>query len=480
MGEPEAADSVIIRPQPGPQERFLGTPADIAIYGGAAGGGKTWALLMEPLRHVANPHFGGVIFRRTTPQITNEGALWDESGKLYPLLGAEPKVGDLSWLFPSRAAVSFAHLEHEKNKLNWQGSQIPFIGWDELTHFSESQFWYLVSRNRSMCGVRPYVRATCNPDPDSFVATLIAWWIDQDTGFAIPERAGILRWFVRVGDAVVWADQPQDLASHINPADGQPIPPKSITFIPAKLSDNLALMKADPGYLANLMALHKVERERLLGGNWKVRPDDEAFFQQRVLLVDGLPVETPARCDAVFATIDTAVKKGAKNDGTAAIFWSVSRHASHPLVILGYDLIQIEGASLETWLPSVFGQLEHYAKLTKARVGSLGAYIEDKSSGSILLQQAARRGLPAQAIDSALTAMGKPERAISVSGYVTRGMVKISRPAYDQVVTYKGATANHLLRQITRFRLDVDGGADDALDCFCYGIAIALGNSEGF
>jgi Terminase large subunit, T4likevirus-type, N-terminal len=104
------AFNVRIAPQPGPQSLFLSTPADIAIYGGAAGGGKTFAELIEPLRHVSNKDFGAVIFRRTTPQITNEGALWDESTKLYPLLDAKPNQGVLYWTFPSGATVSFKHL----------------------------------------------------------------------------------------------------------------------------------------------------------------------------------------------------------------------------------------------------------------------------------------------------------------------------------------------------------------------------------
>src|SRR3954466_6097351 len=89
-----------IGPQSGPQEAFLATPADIAIYGGAAGGGKSFALLLEPLRHVGNKSFGGVIFRRTSPQITNEGALWDEAGELYPLVGGAARVGGLEYRFP--------------------------------------------------------------------------------------------------------------------------------------------------------------------------------------------------------------------------------------------------------------------------------------------------------------------------------------------------------------------------------------------
>ena len=73
----------VLRPQEGPQEVFLCTPADIAIYGGAAGGGKTFALLLEALRHSANPGFGAVIFRRQSIQITQEGGLWDSSFEVY-------------------------------------------------------------------------------------------------------------------------------------------------------------------------------------------------------------------------------------------------------------------------------------------------------------------------------------------------------------------------------------------------------------
>lgn len=292
MGEAIAPNRPTIEPQPGPQTSFLSSSADIVIYGGAAGGGKTFGILLEPLRHISNRDFGAVIFRRVTPQITAEGALWDESVKLYPLLGAEPKVGDLSWRFPSSAALSFAHLEHDKTVLSYQGAQIPFIGFDELTHFTKYQFWYMVSRNRSMCGVRPYIRATCNPDADSWVAEFIAWWIDQETGYPLPERAGVLRWFVRIGDAIEWADRPEDLAKHIAP-DGQPIPPKSITFIPAKLSDNAILMAKDPGYRANLMALPTIERERLLAGNWKIRAAAGLLFKRIwCSVVDAVPFGT--------------------------------------------------------------------------------------------------------------------------------------------------------------------------------------------
>ena len=218
-----------IAPQPGPQTEFLSTEADIAIYGGAAGGGKTYALLLEPLRHIHNPDFRGVTFRRTYKQVEAPGGLWDESTKLYTLLGAKSKRRELEWVFESGAQLKFAHLQHEDNVYDWQGSQIPFIAFDELTHFSRSQFFYLLSRNRSTCGIRPYIRATCNPDAASWVAEFIAWWIDEDTGYPIPERAGKIRWFLRRGDALIWSSDRQELVDRYGTA------PKSVTFIPAKL-----------------------------------------------------------------------------------------------------------------------------------------------------------------------------------------------------------------------------------------------------
>lgn len=293
---PAAAPVKRIGPQPGPQEQFLSTDADIAIYGGAAGAGKTWAILMECLRHVTtNPEFAAVIFRRTMPQIKNPGGLWDESEKLYPLTGGTPTSSISEWNWAKGGRVKMSHLEHEKNKLDWQGSQIPLIIFDELTHFTASQFFYMVSRNRSMSGVKPYIRATTNPDADSWVAQIISWWIDQDTGFPIPDRAGKVRWFVRINDVLCWGNSRAELlAEYGNPNlpedHEEQIQPKSLTFIPGKLSDNPALMKADPGYLANLKSLPLVEQARLLGGNWKIRPASGLYFKREwVKLVDFAP-----------------------------------------------------------------------------------------------------------------------------------------------------------------------------------------------
>jgi predicted phage terminase large subunit-like protein len=274
-----------IKPQSGPQSAFLTTRADIAIFGGGAGGGKSFALLLEPLYHHDNPKFGGVIFRRNSVQVRNEGGLWDESVSLYAQLGAHPREATLEWLFSSGARMKFAHLENEQTVYNWQGSQIPFIGFDELTHFTEKQFWYMLSRNRSLSGVPGYVRATCNPDCDSWVRHLIDWWIDP-AGYAIKERSGILRWFIRRDDSFIWANSRQELIEQYG-SDQQP---KSLTFIPSLVHDNKILMEKDPTYLSNLMALSRVDRLRLLGGNWNVRATAGMMFQREWFqIVDAVP-----------------------------------------------------------------------------------------------------------------------------------------------------------------------------------------------
>jgi hypothetical protein len=207
------------------------------------------------------------------------------------------------------------------------------------------------------------------------------------------------------------------------------------------------------------------------------------FFAREKLLVNNQPVPFPKHCECVFAVIDTASKTGTEHDATAVTFFALERHGSaYPLMILDWDIVQIEGALLENWLPIVFQRLEELAKQCRARMGSIGAMIEDKNSGMILLQQALRRGMLATAIDSKLTAMGKDERALNVSGYVHRGEVKYTDFAFNKVSIYKRKTHNHLVDQIESFRMgDKDSRRDDdLLDTFCYGIAVSLGNSEGF
>lgn len=206
--------------------------------------------------------------------------------EIYPYIeGARSsKTPKLNWKFASGASITFAQIARNEDCLQWQGSQICLIEFDELCHFSEYQFFYMLSRNRSVCGVAPYIRATCNPDSDSWVAKFISWWIDQDTGYPIKERAGVIRWMVRLQGNITWFDN-RDEAIEFARSDGVdedllPFIAKSVTFIPSQVTDNQALLKTNPQYMTNLLNLPMVERERLLNGNWKVRNHAGLMFQR--------------------------------------------------------------------------------------------------------------------------------------------------------------------------------------------------------
>lgn len=245
----------------------------------------------------------------------------------------------------------------------------------------------------------------------------------------------------------------------------------------APTADNPTLDKAEVALLKSKYPPLVYKQEFLAEFvNWS----GDAFFLEASLLgPDGRGVAVPAKVDAIYAIIDSATKTGKEHDGTAVLYCALNVFENR-LTILDWDIVQIEGDLLVNWLPGVFAHCEALAKRCNARRGSLGAFIEDKASGMILIQAAQRRGWPARAIDSNLTAVGKDERAISVSGYVFQGQVKMTAEAHEKVTTYKGQTKNHFLSQVTGFRIGLKDQQDDLLDTMTYAAAIGLGNSQGF
>lgn len=271
------------------QEKAFASSADIVIYGGEAGGGKTYWLLMDPMRYLEDyPEFGAVIFRRTKQMIRQEGGLWDTSMTLYGPHHPHSVEGPLIHTFPSGARISFEGCEHEHDVENFKGAQIAYIGIDQLEEWTERMFFYILSRNRSTCGVPPCLRATCNPDADSFLAVLLEWWIDQETGYPIPEHDGVIRWMLRYNEKLYWDATREELWEKVHaefPTLHQDdFQPNSITFIAGSIYDNVDLMEKDPAYVGKLMALPLVDRERLLGqrgrrgGNWKIKAEGGKIF----------------------------------------------------------------------------------------------------------------------------------------------------------------------------------------------------------
>ena len=409
-----------IKPQPGPQEQFLSTSADVAFYGGAAGGGKTWALLLEPIRHSSNKNFGAVIFRRTSPQITNEGGLWDESENLYPLLGAKPKESPpMQWTFKSGAAVTMTHMQHEKNRADWQGSQIPLVCFDELPHFTRKQFFYMFSRGRSTSGVKPYTRATMNPVPPDdpvggWIHEFVGWYIGED-GYAIPERSGVIRWFVTANDELRWGESKEALQEQYPDSD-----PKSFTFIKSDVFDNKILLEKDPGYLANLKALTYVEQEQLLKGNWLVKPAAGKVFNKAWFeIVDAVPAGGHTVRFWDFAATE---KKLAKDDPdfTASC---LMRYVNGVYYILDSTEDQIDPARTNTAVKNTAQQDGQRIAMRFEREGGASGK-RDAAAIVAMLDGWDVRGIPPQG--------DKLTRAKGLSAQAFAGNVKLLKAPWNQ------------------------------------------------
>lgn len=428
----------ILKPQRGPQERFARCSADIAIFGGAAGGGKSYALLFEPLYHVHRPNFSAVIFRESYPQITAPGGLWDTSCALYPQTGAVMHKSDMSWVWKSGAKVKFAHMQGNDGVYAWQGSQIALIGWDELTHHSMHQFFYMLSRNRSICGIRPYIRGTCNPDADSWVADFISWWIDPETGYPIPERAGVLRYFRRINDEVHWVDK--------DDVDSLGIPPRSVTFIPSKVSDNAILLKTNPDYVANLMSLPLVERERLLEGNWKIRRGAGKVFNRY-----NFPITTiaPEGGEMVrywdFAATEQKIR-GDDPDATSAV---LMQKINGTYIVHDCITATIGPADVEDLFDATTARDVEYAKHYKARY-SVRWEVEPGSAGKRESYRLAKKlaGLDAIGIRSE---GDKVSRARSVASQVAIQNIQLLAGAWNDAY-------------LTELHVFPDGKHDDRVD----------------
>ena len=236
--------NVVWTPQPR-QAIFQARMEDEALYGGAAGGGKSDCALTEALRQVGIPHYRGLILRKTYPQLSE---LIDRSHELYPraIRGAKYNDQKHTWRFPSGAKVIFGSMQHPRDRTNYQGKRYDYICFDELTHFTWEEYSYLFSRNRpNGPGTRCYIRATANPGGIGH-----AWVKARFITPAPPMQT-------------IWDKVP------IRFPDGrQEIRWKSRVFIPSTVFDNEILLQNDPEYLTKLASLPDADRRALLYGDW--------------------------------------------------------------------------------------------------------------------------------------------------------------------------------------------------------------------
>ncbi len=303
----EAQEDVIFKANEGPQEDFLAAGETDVLYGGAAGGGKSYAMLVDPLRYAHRPAHRGLIIRRSMPELRE---LIDKSRELYPKAfpGCKYKEVEKLWNFPSGAKIEFGFLERDADVYRYQGQAYSWIGFDEITHLPTEFAWnYLASRLRTTDSeITCYMRCTANPGGAG------ATWVKK-----------------RYID-------PSPPHESFEGADGL-----SRKFIPARLQDN-PFLATDGRYEKMLKALPPTQRQQLLEGNWDVA-EGAAFTEFLPQLHVITPFEIPVHWERVkgidygYAS-ESACIWGAvdPSDGTLIIYRELYRKG-----LLGTELAEM-------------------------------------------------------------------------------------------------------------------------------------------
>jgi hypothetical protein len=290
------------RANPGPQSRFLASNSYEGLYGGAAGGGKSEALLMGALRHIDKPEYRALLLRRTFPEL--QRSLIDRSRFWYAMAGGRYNDAKHFWDFPSGARIEFGHLEYAHSVHAYQSAEYQFIGFDELTSFLKSQYVYMLSRARSSSGIPVRIRAATNPGGVGHDWVMRRWAPWLDAAAARRAEAGELLYYRNTEEGERWALRGEESAL-------------SRVFVPARIADNPHLALKDPGYAERLKGLDRITRAQLLEGDWVSRIEG-ALWNHDLIEASRISTEEYQRCEVIRCVVAVDPSGSAKRSADIA------------------------------------------------------------------------------------------------------------------------------------------------------------------
>lgn len=296
---------IVWEPNPGPQTRLLETPIYDVLYGGAVGGGKSSSLLVDAARYAGNPHYRALLLRRTYGELKD--SLIPRSREIYPQLGA--KASGYEWRFPGGGVIQFGHVQHEADVSRYLSAEYQYLGFDELTTFTEKIYLFLLGRLRtSHAGIPLRVRGGTNPGGigHDWVVRRFAPWLDEkdispaksgEPRYALVDRQGRTTWVPR----------------------GTP-GARGRMFIQSLVTDNRWLMQNDPTYAERLNELPEMQRKRLRDGDWRLFEDPQALWRRGWFSRSAFRLDRAPELRRVVIAVDPSgsAKKTADNVGIVA------------------------------------------------------------------------------------------------------------------------------------------------------------------
>jgi len=377
-----------------PQRAFLLLPQREVLYGGAAGGGKSSALLSAALQYVDVPGYSAVLFRRTYADLAKPGALMDRAHTWLQGSGARWNEQKHSWRFPSGAVLTFAHLETENSKYDHQGAEYQFIGFDELTQFSETQYRYMFSRLRRLKGhaVPLRMRAASNPGGEGHAWVFKRFFVEPTAKGATPKQ-------------------------------------RERIFIPAKLEDNPHLDREE--YEASLDELDPVTRRQLKNGDWNARKAGEMFQRDWFELVDEVPWLVLERMKTVrfwdtAATDPNEKAKGQKRANTDPDWTAGVKVGEHEGIFYVLHVRRVRGNP--TKVEDTIGETaKEDGHRTRVWFGE-----ERGSAGKLLISSYARGVLKGYRVRGYRETGDKATRAGLPSRAAEKGLIRVVRGPWNQ------------------------------------------------
>ena len=290
--------------------------------GGAMGAGKSYALILEVMKHITDPHFRCGIFRKSRANILCPGGLWEELLEVTASRGILIKTNrhELKMTFPSGAVIQFGHANHPNFKQYLKGTQYTAIFIDEGDEFDEEIFKFLMARLRSKSTVKPYMRITTNPS-EGWIKKMIKPFLNEEE-YPITTECGKIKYLYFINNEPIVKNSKDDFIKDHGLAKEDIQHIRTFTFIAGRVDENKKLLETNKEYISNLKTLSDHERDRYLYGWWGELPKNGMFQEKDFSCYTGFP----DRADRYIICIDTALKCSARNDYTVATSWAFKKN----------------------------------------------------------------------------------------------------------------------------------------------------------